>query len=146
MFKSGVDARASLVAPVRHNFHTCRSTKSQYHEIMTKMTHAYMRRQKNLVLVYAWACIHVLNESAQMDWLCVHSCTRVRLVQQFGAVYVCALISCVCTCYVHTCIDTRGTLWYYSSTRVPLGTAVYNCVHSCTTAVLQQQSTAVVLL
>ena len=73
---------------------------------MKKMTHAYMRRQKNLVLVYAWACIHVLNESAQVDWsimdrrvqlylqLCVHSCTRVRLVQQFGAVYVCTLISC----------------------------------------------------
>jgi len=32
------------------------------------MTHEYMRKkQKNLVLVHAWACIHVLNVRSGLD-------------------------------------------------------------------------------
>ena len=65
------------------------------------------------VCTQLYACVHGwYSSSAQCtsdSWVCVHACT-------YG-------------------IDTRGTLWY-SSTRVPLGTAVYRVQLPTGTAVL----------
>jgi hypothetical protein len=69
-------------------------------------------RQKNLVLVYAWACIHVLNESAQVDWMIMDRRSTAVAAAVCTQLYACTagtavrrgvrLTSCVCVHAMYT--------------------------------------------